>query len=413
MVVELISVGTELLLGNIVNTNSQYLSEQCAFLGCTVYFQTVVGDNESRMETVFKTAIDRSDVVIVTGGLGPTKDDITKEIVASILNKELVEDEKIVKKINSYFNGLNLGEIPKSNYKQALVIEGSKVLENNNGTAPGLLVTDNDKTIIMLPGPPREMIPLFNEYVKPYLKSRSKDIIYSVMVKMCGIGESAAAELIDDLITSQENPTIAPYAKPSEVHLRITTKAANEDIAKELTQPLLVEIEKRLGKYIYSMDEDESLEDVLVKLLKDNNLTISTAESCTGGLLSGRIINVPGVSTVFNEGFITYSNEAKEKTLKIDAEVLSKCGAVSTETAELMAKGCANLTSADIGLSTTGIAGPDGGSPEKPVGLVYIGCYFKGKTIVEKYQFKGSREKVREITVTKAIDLARRSLLEN
>lgn len=413
MVVELISVGTELLLGNIVNTNSQYLSEQCAFLGCTVYFQTIVGDNESRMETVFKTAIDRSDVVIVTGGLGPTKDDITKEIVASILNKELVEDEKIVKKINSYFNGLNLGEIPKSNYKQALVIEGSKVLENNNGTAPGLLVTDNDKTIIMLPGPPREMIPLFNEYVKPYLKSRSKDIIYSVMVKMCGIGESAAAELIDDLITSQENPTIAPYAKPSEVHLRITTKAANEDIAKELTQPLLVEIEKRLGKYIYSMDEDESLEDVLVKLLKDNNLTISTAESCTGGLLSGRIINVPSVSTVFNEGFITYSNEAKEKTLKIDAEVLSKYGAVSKETAELMAKGCANLTSADIGLSTTGIAGPDGGSPEKPVGLVYIGCYFKGKTIVEKYQFKGSREKVREITVTKAIDLARKSLLEN
>ena len=257
------------------------------------------------------------------------------------------------------------------------------------------------------------MIPLFNEYVKPYLKSRSKDIIYSVMVKMCGIGESAAAELIDDLITSQENPTIAPYAKPSEVHLRITTKAANEDIAKELTQPLLVEIEKRLGKYIYPMDDDESLEDVLVKLLKDNNLTISTAESCTGGLLSGRIINVPSVSTVFNEGFITYSNEAKEKTLKIDAEVLSKYGAVSKETAELMAKGCANLTSADIGLSTTGIAGPDGGSPEKPVGLVYIGCYFKGKTIVEKYQFKGSREKVREITVTKAIDLARKSLLEN
>lgn len=410
MIVELVSVGTEILLGNIVNTNAKYLAEECALLGCSQFYQTVVGDNEKRLEAVLKTALERSDIVITTGGLGPTKDDLTKEVTASVLGLKLVEDTNTVHRINALFAGLDIKEIPQSNYKQAMVMENCIVLDNDNGTAPGMIAEKDGKAIILLPGPPNEMIPLFNEKVKPYLKSKSNEVIYSVMVKLSGIGESSAAEIIDDLIESQTNPTIAPYAKTSEVHLRITAKAKDEETAKAMTLPLLDEVKKRLGQYIYTIDEGETLEQALIKVLKELNLTLSTAESCTGGLLSGRIINVSGASEVFKEGFVTYSNEAKEKTLNVPHEILSEYGAVSSQTAEAMAKSCALAAGTDVGIATTGIAGPDGGTIEKPVGLVYIACYYKGKTTVEKYNFKGNRAKIREVAVAKAIDLARRAV---
>lgn len=410
MIVEIISVGTELLLGNIVNTNTKYLAEKCALLGYSMYFQTVVGDNVQRLEEVLSTAMSRADIIITTGGLGPTKDDLTKEVIALVLEKKLILDEATVIKINSYFNGAK--NIPESNYKQAMIIEDSIVLENDNGTAPGLIAESQGKSIIMLPGPPNEMIPLFDSKVKPYLMEKSKDIIYSVMVKLSGIGESLAAQIIDDLIENQTNPTIAPYAKTNEVHLRITAKAENEIKSKELIKPLLNEVQNRLGKYIFTINEEENLEDVLVNLLKQHNLTCSTVESCTGGLLAGRIVNVPGSSEVFKEGYITYSNESKIKILNIESEILKEFGAVSKEIAELMAKNCVLISGTDIGIATTGIAGPDGGSIEKPIGLVYIACSIKGKVFVEQYNFKGNREKIRSYTVAKAIDLMRKLILQ-
>lgn len=412
MVVELISVGTEILLGNIVNTNAQFLAEECASLGYSLYYQTVVGDNDKRLAQALETALSRADIIITTGGLGPTKDDLTKEVAASVLGKALIEDENSLKRIKYLFSGLNIKEISPNNYKQALIIENSIVLDNDNGTAPGLIAEQDDKAIVLLPGPPGEMIPMFNKKVAPYLRAKNNETIYSVMVKLSGIGESTAAQMIDDLIDEQTNPTIAPYAKSSEVHLRITAKAESEEEAKLLIAPLLKEVQNRLGEYIYTVNEEETLEDVTVNLLKKHNLRLSTAESCTGGLLAGRIVNVSGASVVFHEGYITYSNEAKEKILNVDKAVLEEFGAVSQETAQQMARGCAKVSFSDIGIATTGIAGPEGGTVDKPVGLVYIAAYFKGKVKIEKYGFKGSREKIRQNTVARAIGLVRKMVME-
>ena len=413
MVVELISVGTEILLGNIVNTNAQYLSEKCALLGLSVYYQTVVGDNEQRLTDAVTTAFGRSDVVILTGGLGPTEDDLTKEVCAKVMDLPLSEDAHTRRRIETYLNNSVYKVIPDNNWKQAMVPEGAKVLDNGNGTAPGLIMEKNGKIAVLLPGPPNELYPLFEEQVAPYLNSLQPETIYSQMVKICGIGESQVETMIKDMVDAQTNPTIAPYAKTSEVHLRITAKAKDEEEAVKLMKPVVKELKKRFGMNIYTTKAEDTLEDVVVRLLKKYDLTVATAESCTGGLLSGRLINVPGASDVFKEGFVTYSNKAKRKYLDVSKPTLKKYGAVSEETAKEMAKGGVFASDSDACIAVTGIAGPDGGTEEKPVGTVYIGCYINNTVKVEKFRFKGNRAKVREQAVTKGLDLLRRCILEN
>ena len=408
MIVEILCVGTEILLGNIVNTNAKFLSEELANLGFSVYFQTVVGDNPKRLESALDIALKRSDIVITTGGLGPTQDDLTKEIIAKAMGKKLVENSKAKEMLEERLHSFRL-VITENNYKQAFLPEGATPLYNNHGTAPGAIVENQGKAVIMLPGPPSEMTLMFKESVLPYLKTLSDDVIVSRTVKMIGIGESTMASMADDLINS-ENPTVAPYAKPFESQLRVTAKAKSEAEALKLIEPMVDKIKERFGEYIYSYDVDESLEAAVVKLLKKNKLHISCAESCTGGMLASSIINVPGSSEILKESFVTYSNEAKEKRLGVPHDILEKCGAVSEEVASKMAEGVALVSAADIGVGITGIAGPDGGSKEKPVGLVFIGLYYKGNTVVKKLTRKGNRLSIRQGTVMTALDMIRRVL---
>ncbi len=413
MVVELISVGTELLLGNIVNTNTRFLAEKCAAAGLSVYYQVTVGDNRERMKETFETALKRADVVVITGGLGPTEDDLTKEVCAEVMGYSLVEDPHTRERLEDFFKNSIYKEIPDNNWKQAMIPEGCKVLDNENGMAPGLIMEKDQKTAILLPGPPNELIPMFTKQVMPYLASRQPQTIVSQMVKICGYGESQVADMVKDLIEAQTNPTIAPYAKTGEVHLRVTAKAANEEEAKKQIKPIVKELKNRFGMAIYTTKEEETLEMAVVRLLKKYDLTVSTAESCTGGMLAAKLVNVAGVSDVYKEGFITYSNKAKRKNLEVSKSTLKKYGAVSEQVAKEMATGGILAADSDICVSITGIAGPDGGTEEKPVGLVYIGCYLKDHVAVECYQFKGNREKIREQATMKALDLLRRSVIEN
>lgn len=413
MVVEIVCVGTELLLGNIVNTNAAFLAEQCAALGLSCYYQSVVGDNEERLGAVLKMAMERSDVVILCGGLGPTPDDLTKETAAKVCGMPLAEDAHTRERIEAYFEKSQWKIIPDNNWKQAEVPEGAIVVDNYNGTAPGLILETGEKTVILLPGPPNEMIPMFKEQIAPYLNRLQPEMIVSKMIKLAGIGESQVADEIDDLIQAQTNPTIATYAKTGEVHLRVTAKVKNEDEAKRLIKPVVKLLRERFGNYIYSVKENETLEEAVVKLLGKYGLSLTTAESCTGGLLAGRLVNVPGVSEVFKQGFVTYSDKSKRKLLDVNKATLKKYGAVSEETVKEMAKGGMFATDSDVCVAITGIAGPDGGSEDKPVGTVYIGCYINNKMNVEKYLFKGNRAKIREYSVVRALDLLRRSILEN
>lgn len=421
MIVELISIGTELLLGNVTNTNATYLSQKCAQLGFSLYHQLTIGDNEARLYEAIVAALQRSDILILTGGLGPTSDDITKETLAKVLQRGLGLDEHSKDRIQSYLAGIingsniipkRLSEISENNWKQALKIQDSIVIDNEYGTAPGAIVEDKEKVVILLPGPPYEMIPMFEHSILPYLKKLQDKVFVSRMVKICGIGESTAETMVIDLIENQTNPTIAPYAKGGELHFRITAKANNDDDGLALINPIINEFRSRFGINIFTIDEKEALEEVLVKLLAEHRLTLVTAESCTGGLLAGKIVNVAGASDVFSEGFITYSNQAKIKYLKVSPKTIENHGAVSEQVAREMVIGAVEASSSDVGIAITGIAGPGGGTEKKPVGLVYISCYLKNKVYVEKRCFKGSREKVRENSVTAALDLIRRSILE-
>ena len=413
MTVELISVGTEILLGNIVNTNAAYLSKKCASLGLSLYYETTVGDNEKRLEEALATALSRSDIVILTGGLGPTGDDLTKEVTAKTLGLSLVLDSHTRMRISSYFKKTSSNTIPDSNWKQAEIIEGAVVIDNDNGTAPGLIVeTKDEKKVILLPGPPGEMKPMFEKDIYPYLNKRMPHVFYSAMVKICGIGESKVEEEIKDLIEKQVNPTIAPYAKTGEVHIRITASADTIEEGKKLVKPVVKELQSRFKDNIYTTKEEESLEENVVNLLIKHNLTLAGAESCTGGLFTGRIVNVSGASKILNSSFITYANQAKAQFLNVSEDTLKEFGAVSEETAKEMAAGAAKVACSNAGIGITGLAGPDGGTKDKPVGLVYIGCYLDGEVIVKKCNFLGSRQKIRESSVVNALDLLRRTIIK-
>ncbi|GAA0727976.1 competence/damage-inducible protein A [Clostridium malenominatum] len=409
MIAEIISIGTELLLGDILNTNAQYLSRRLADLGIDLYHQSVVGDNGERLKEELERAYSRSNLIIATGGLGPTKDDLTKEIGAEYFNKPMELHEESYKILSEHFQRLNR-ELTENNVKQVYFPVGSIILPNPFGTAPGCIIEDDGKILILLPGPPKENIPMFENHVVPYLNKLTTHTFISKTLRICGIGESMVATKINHIIDEQSNPTVAPYAKDSEVTLRITAKAKNKEEGYNLIAPMEKAIQKILGDNIYGTDED-TLEGVVGKLLIDNKLTLAVAESCTGGLLSGRLVNYPGISNAVIDGCVTYSNDAKVKRLGVKEATLEKYGAVSEEIAKEMAEGVAKTSGAAVGISTTGIAGPGGGSEEKPVGLVYVGIHIKGKTFVKKLQLSGSRQTIRERTVTFTLDWLRRKLL--
>ena len=410
MTAEIICVGTELLLGNIVNTNAAFLSEKLAYLGINCYFQTVVGDNRDRLLSVINTALSRADILIFSGGLGPTEDDLTKETVAEALGKKLIRDKWAEQEIADYF--ALRGRIPTdNNWKQADVIEGCEVLYNKNGTAPGILVSEGEKAVILLPGPPLELKSMFTDSVMPKLQQKCGQVFYSQTVKIVGPGESSVETQILDRLDTQDNPTIAPYAKTGEVHLRVTARAKDEKEAREKTAPVVEELYRRFGNAVYTTDADETLEMALTKLLIKKKYTMTTAESCTGGMIAARMVNAPGVSAVLKSGFITYANEAKEELLGVSHDTLEKYGAVSRETAEEMAEGAVKAAHTDAAVAVTGIAGPDGGTKEKPVGLVYIGVNVQGNVEVREYHFSGSRQKIRESVTAAALTFLREKLL--
>lgn len=410
MKAEIIAIGTEILLGDIINSNAQYLAQELATLGIDMFYQQVVGDNENRIIHAFDEAYSRSDIIITTGGLGPTDDDITKEVAAKYFNKELLPDEISIQKIKGYFKSRER-KMTENNLKQGLIPQDAIVINNNNGTAPGVIIEENNKIMIILPGPPKEMKPMFEETVRPYLENMSDSVLVSKMIRILGFGESAVAEEVKDLMDIQTNPTIAPYAKEVGVTLRLTAKAENKEEAEKLILPIEKIITDRLGENVYAT-EDISIEDVVAKLLIEKKLTIATAESCTGGMIASTLINYPGISEVFLEGAVTYSNEAKHKRLGVKNETLDKYGAVSEETAREMAIGIAKTAGTDVSIVTTGIAGPEGGTDEKPVGLVYIGVYVSGEVKVKKYIFNGNRSRIRLQATMMSLDMLRRILIK-
>lgn len=401
---EIIAVGTELLLGDILNTNARFLSQQLSLLGLDVYYQEVVGDNPDRMKEVICRAVDRSDVVVLSGGLGPTDDDLTKEMVAQYFELPLIFHEEIMEEMTQYLHG----NVPPANKKQAYIPEGAKIIHNSYGTAPGILLERGGKIVILLPGPPRELEPLFLEQVKPYLRAKSDFVMKSKVIRLFGSGESAIAQKVKDLMESA-NPTLAPYAKDSEVTLRITAKAHTEEEADGCIAKMYEQVADRVGEYIYGFDDDE-MKIVVCRMLKERGLTIATAESCTAGMLSSMIADIPGASAVLFESVVTYSNEAKEKYLGVRHETLDQFGAVSPQTAQEMAEGIRRASGADFGIGITGIAGPDGGTPEKPVGLVYLAVAYAGKTVVKELNLYGSRRKVRYASCLHALNEVRKIL---
>jgi len=408
---EIICVGTELLLGDIVNTNAQYLAQKLSLAGVDVYHQIVVGDNLERLVDAINTASKRADIIITTGGLGPTDDDITRYGIAKALGVEVVLDEPSLKKIKEIF--MRSGRpMPSINERQAYIPAGSRAIENNNGTAPGIIGEYGNKIYIALPGPPREMKPMFEEHILPYLMEKSNYTIKSRTLKVIGIGESAIQETLGEIILNQKNPTIALYAKDGEVHIRITSKEKNLIEADKKIKEIENKIVNILKNNVYGYDND-SLESVVNDLLQKRKLTVSFAESCTGGMISSRFTDIPNASVSFLNGIVCYSNEAKINILGVKRETIEKYGAVSMETAEEMARCIRKISKTDIGLSVTGIAGPTGGTEKKPVGLCYIGIDTGNEVKVFSNIFNGNRNKIRQLAATKALDILRRTIIEN
>ncbi|ESU32971.1 hypothetical protein G3A_07975 [Bacillus sp. 17376] len=396
---EIIAVGTELLLGQIVNTNARFLSRQLADLGINVFYHTVVGDNPDRLKSAMEIARERANLIIFTGGLGPTKDDLTKDTIAGQLGKQLVLDEEAMRSIELYFEKTNR-VMTKNNRKQALVIEGSTVLKNEHGMAPGMFLTAADNKFMLLPGPPSEMEPMFLKYGQPALEGMTgkQSKIESRVLRFFGIGEAALESEIEDLIDQQSNPTIAPLAGDGEVTLRLTARDDSKDTAQALIDKVEAEIMDRVGEYFYGYDET-SLMIELSKLLRNKNLTLSAAESLTGGMFQQELTSISGASSLFKGGLVCYSNEAKIGLVKVNPETIEKYGAVSGECAEELAMNAAALTNSDIGISFTGVAGPDSLEGHPP-GTVFIGLLVKGQPVhSEKLSLSGSRTDIRKRAV--------------
>ena len=437
MTAEILAVGTELLMGQIANTNAQYISSKLPDIGINVYFHQVVGDNPARLKSALRHALDRSDVVIMTGGLGPTMDDLTKEAVAECFGRKLAFDEESLSRIRERMSRYG-GVMAKNNERQAFFPEGAYILYNDNGTAPGCVVEEAGKTIIMLPGPPSEMRPMFDEKVMPYLGKHADYRLESKFLRIFGIGESRLEEMLKELIEAQRNPTIATYAKEGEVTIRLTARYGVSDdpnrygdpgdpnrysvpgdpnrygdqgaVREDLLAPLVGAIRDRVGDCLFSVD-DEDLETAALRALTERGLTLSLAESCTGGLIAARITAIPGASKAFLSSAVTYGNAAKMKILGVKEETLRAYGAVSAQTALEMAEGARRVFGSDIAVSVTGVAGPDGGGELKPVGLVYLALSGKDGARSKEIHVAGPRARVRNITCLNAFDMIRRAAL--
>lgn len=409
MKAELIAVGTELLLGDIVNTDAQVIAQGLSELGIDVFYQTVVGDNPDRLEGVIRAARDRADILITTGGLGPTLDDLTKETLARVFGRKLVLHQPSLTRIEQFFQSIGR-EMTPNNEKQAWLPEGCLPLDNDWGTAPGCAFEAEGTYVIMLPGPPRECAPMFRERAMPYLSQLTDGCILSHNIRVFGLGESNMEAMLHDQMAAMTNPTIAPYAKTGECLVRVTAKAADAAAAEALLAPVVQQVCGRLGDYVYGVDV-ESLEQVVEERLRARGLTLSVAESCTGGLLSKRITDLPGCSDFYKGGVCSYANEVKMGILGVSADTLNAHGAVSPETAREMAQGVRRALHTDVGVGITGIAGPGGGTPEKPVGLVYISVAVGDRMETRELHAGLGRDRVRMQAASTALDLLRRMLL--
>lgn len=382
----ILSVGTEILFGQIVNTNTVYLSQQMNMLGFDVMYHYTVGDNPKRVEEMIDLAFQDCDLILTTGGLGPTQDDLTKEVVCKALDDTLVMMDDVLEEITKYFKTLGR-KMTENNKKQAIMPSRATVFHNDAGTAPGFALEKDGKYIICMPGPPREMKRMFQKSVVPFLQSMIDGALYYRQIRFFGIGESMLETQLLDLIDNQTDPTLATYAKEGECSLRIASKRATEEEAEHAVDEMLEMVKERVGHYIYSCD-DEELAQVVADRLMEQGLTLSSAESCTGGMFASTMTDIPGISQCFDRGLVTYSNQAKMEELGVSAGTLEKFGAVSEETALEMVEGLKRVSGSDVCISVTGIAGPGGGSEEKPVGLVYIGFSYGDKKICKKIQMR-------------------------
>ncbi|MBZ4653251.1 MAG: competence/damage-inducible protein cinA [Peptococcaceae bacterium] len=409
---EIISIGTELLLGQIINTNTRYLSEKLAGLGINVYYHTSVGDNKKRIMDALTIARSRAQLIILTGGLGPTDDDLTKETLAEFLNLSLEINPEELAKLKEFFARRN-SEMTENNIKQAAFVPGATILVNDRGTAPGMALQHEGCAYLILPGPPVEMEHMFSQYAVPWLRENvippGTKGLFSHVLKFVGIGESKLEWMLKDLFVRQTEPTLALLAKSGEVHLRLTARARDKEEFLQIIFPLVREIRERVGEYLFATDE-VSLVDSIAEELKAHNLTVSTAESCTGGMLSQVLTSVPGSSLYFLGSITAYSNDIKTKILGVPEEVIAAHGAVSQETASFMANRIRELTGSMLGIGITGIAGPGGGSSDKPVGLVYIALAASDLHWSSGYHFTGDRDTIRQRATITALNLIRKYL---
>ena len=410
MQAEIVSIGTELLLGKTVNTNATYLSKKLAGLGIDLFYQTTVGDNIVRLFTVFKRAMHRSDIIIATGGLGPTVDDLTLEVIAQATQKKLILNPTVLKDIRDHFHKRHIS-MPKANLRQALIPERAQVLKNEVGTAPGLIIPFDKKVLIALPGVPQELKPMMERDVIPYLAKNfaGEWVIVSRTIRTCGLAESQVNQKVKDILKLKPPITVGIYAHTESVDLNITAKAKNRRQAEKLIFPVERKIHSRLKRHIYAKD-NQTLEEVVARALNKTKRSIAVAESCTGGLISKRLTNISGSSKYFPLGLVVYSNRAKQTLLGVSSETLKKSGAVSKEAVKALAKNIKELAKTDLGLGITGIAGPTGGTKEKPVGLVYIALATPRKIHCQEFHFHGGRNAVRLRASQAALDMVRRFL---
>ncbi len=412
MVAEILCVGTELLMGQVLNSDAKYLAQELSRLGITLYHQTTVGDNPGRLRQAFRQAWERSDLVITTGGLGPTMDDLTKETIAEELGLPMERHEESYQKLLSFFQTGGRTMTP-NNEKQAWFPKECIVLKNDRGTAPGCVIEQDGKSVVILPGPPRELTYVFEHEVLPYLQQKNNAYFHSINLRFFGIGESALEHTIRDIMEAQTNPTVAPYAGTGEVMLRVTASAATPEEAEALTVPMKGEILSRVGEFLYT-DRYGSLAETLVREMADSGVTLAVAESCTGGMLSSQIVDISGSSAVLQGSVVSYSNAAKVDLLGVSPDTLTRWGAVSEQTALEMARGALERFHSDYALSTTGVAGPDGGTAEKPVGLVYVGMVGRnGAEQVLRLQISRDRNYVRSVTCLHAYNLLRKQVISD
>ncbi|HEX8776051.1 MAG TPA: competence/damage-inducible protein A [Pyrinomonadaceae bacterium] len=407
---EIIAIGSELLTPDRTDTNSLWLTERLNGIGIEVKLKTIVGDDDARLEEAIKDALRRSRVIIMTGGLGPTEDDITRKIAARALGRRLLFNEKVLGDISAKFERMGRG-MPEINSRQAMVIQGAEVLDNPNGTAPGMFIEHNNCAVVLLPGPPREMRPMFERFVQPKLAARAGDLrVVRRILRVSGMGESAVDERIAPVYTQYKNPQTTILFNRSEIEIHLTAQAKTEQDAELLLDGLAGQIEERLGHAIFAF-RGEKMEEVVGLRLAVGGFSLAVAESCTGGLISERLTEVPGSSVYFREGVVAYSNDAKIRSLGVDSELIRQHGAVSAPVAEAMAEGVRQRADTDFGLSVTGIAGPGGGSEEKPVGLVFIALSDDAHTEHRKLILPGDRHLIRWRASQAALDLLRRRLI--